>query len=196
MSPKRGGQVGQVADRSSTPWGRGEFGRLAGRYYPHQRFENGAGGGNAVSPDDTFFRPWVVHIDMECSGLGIEVTTAQASGLIRLGLYAASDDTGYPTTLVEDLSTVDASTTGAKDNAFASNRFFKAGEIWWFALQTNDTTIAVNGVAEAYLGSASLTNDFAQMYRDTVSNFAGGLPTTVSPSFISAATFKIMAKAV
>ncbi len=148
--PKRGIRIRDGVDRSTLTWGYpGAIGAWSGAYYPYALLVSQSS--EYSPPDRTDWRPFVTHADMEVSGLSIEVLTLQVSGLLRLGLYAPNDNQ-YPDVLVEDLGTVDASTTGGKDAAFSANRIWTAGQVWWFAIQTNDTGIGVRGINENILG--------------------------------------------
>lgn len=65
------------------------------------------------------------------TAIGIDVTTAAASSVVRLGLYA--DNNGVPDALILDAGTVDSSTTGAK--AIAISQTVGPGMVW-FAVAT------------------------------------------------------------
>ncbi len=185
MSPKRGIRIRDGADRSRLVWGSPiSYGAFSGEYYPY----NVAASTTAeyAPPDRTAYRPFVVHVDMEVSGLGIDVMTAQASGLLRLGLYAPNSPDLYPDILVEDLGTVDASTTGGKDIAFSANRIWTAGEVWWFAIQTNDATIGIRGINEKLLGTTSQTTLLSGNVVDDNDTFSGGLPDPAAVQFARA----------
>lgn len=110
--PKRG--VGLRDGRDRAAWGVvDQFGAVSGRYYPGAGWRQNETTADTLTTDQTLFRPFVAHTDFMASALGIEVTTLQASGLLRLGLYAANPDNGnLPGRLVADLGTVDASTNG------------------------------------------------------------------------------------
>ena len=194
MSPKRGIPIRDGADRSRLVWGfPAAFGAFSGEYYP---YNVGATTTTEYAPPDrTAYRPFVVHVDMEVSGLSIEVMTAQASGLLRLGLYAPNSPDLYPDILVEDLGTVDASTTGGKDIAFSANRVWTGGEVWWFCLQTNDLTIGIRGINEKVLGTGQTSQDGSNVVDDN-DTFAGGLPDPAAVQFARAgrATPNILVK--
>ncbi len=174
MSPQRGIRIRDGADRTNLVWGfPSAIGAFSGEYYPYNMPATSYT--EYAPPDRTAWRPFVVHVDMEVSGLTIEVMTAQASGLLRLGLYAPNSPDLYPDVLVEDLGTVDASTTGAKDAAFSANRVWAGGEVWWFCLQTNDLTIGIRGINEKLLGTPIPSNPSASVV-DTNITFSAGLP--------------------
>jgi hypothetical protein len=63
-----------------------------------------------------FYFPWFVEVPYPIDQLGVEVTTAAAGALPRLGIYNA-DTNWQPSTLFLDAGTVDASTTGLKTKA-------------------------------------------------------------------------------
>ncbi len=194
MSPQRGIPIRDGADRTNLVWGApASYGAFSGEYYPYNVAATAIT--EYAPPDRTAYRPFVVHVDMEVSGLGIEVMTAQASGLLRLGLYASNLNGLYPNTLVEDLGTVDASTTGGKDAAFSANRLWTAGEVWWFTIQTNDATIGIRGINEKLLG-APLTAATGNYVVDDNDTYSGGLPDPAAITFARAnrLTPNIMAK--
>ncbi len=190
MSPKRGIPIRDGADRSKIIWAApASYGIESGRYYSYPSTFT-----TYTPADTTSFLPFVVHTDMEVSGLAIFVEIPQASGLLRLGLYASDDTIGlYPGILVEDLGTIDASTGGGKDIAFSANRVWIAGEVWWFALQTSDVTIAIRGTKETLTGLPLMTIAGNYMPRDST-NYASGLPDPASATTQNAVSPGILVK--
>ena len=193
MSPKRGIPVQQSADRSLVVNSEAtSYGIISARFYPMDNVT-----GTTTVIDETWFRPFVVHADMVVEGISIQVTTAQASGLLRIGLYTPNEaDGNYPGNLIEDMGTVDASTTGGKLASFSANRDWLAGQLWWFAMQTNDATIGIRGTNEARNGDAD-TSGAANFAVRTTTAFASGLPDpAASVGFSNSKTPYLMVKAV
>lgn len=82
-----------------------------------------AGTGNATSGAMIQSRCYVFTIALTAAAtalrLALEVTTAVAATVVRLGLYA--DDNGWPGNLILDAGTIDASTTGVKEIVISQN---------------------------------------------------------------------------
>lgn len=118
------------------------------------------------------------------TSLGVEVTTAVASSVIRLGLYA--DDHGYPGALIIEAGTIDGSSTGGKD---ASISLTLEPGVYWTALQAEGggpsirtgTSGLITGFQMPYtLGSAGSTV-YAQSAQ-TPGSLVDPFPTGLSPS--------------
>lgn len=83
--------------------------------------------------------------------LGVEVTTAAASAVIRLGIY--NDSGGQPVTLLVDAGTVDASSTGWKEATIAQTL---TGWVWLAVVEQVTNAVAarfINNTPQGlYLG--------------------------------------------
>lgn len=84
------------------------------------------------------------------SGIAINVTTGVAASITRISLYNSA--AGLPTTLIEDLGTVDCSTTGIKTVNFATPRTL--GGEYWVRTHTTGTAalVVVNGTSPSGAG--------------------------------------------
>lgn len=92
--------------------------------------------------------------------IAIEVTTLQASSVVRLGFYA-DNGSGEPSTLLLDGGTVSSATTGVKELTVAHTH---AGGLFWVA-------ISVQGVGAApavLLRSHTLVSMFSRQMADTL----------------------------
>jgi hypothetical protein len=110
---------------------------VTGRYY------GGWGGaqltGGAFAAVDTLVHVPFYAIEGETfDRIGINVTTLQASGLARLGIYESAAD-GTPGALVLDAGTVDCSTTGAKE--ITISQALTADTWYWLAIVLNNGSI-------------------------------------------------------
>lgn len=74
--------------------------------------------------------------------IGINVTTAAASGVVRLGVRA--DSNGYPGALLVDASTIDASTTGSKELTISVTT--TGIRVWLCAVGQGASTIVCTGI--------------------------------------------------
>ena len=72
--------------------------------------------------------------------VGVHISTAVASALVRLGVYN-TDSNYYPTSLIVDFGTVSAATTGFKE--ITINQAFSAG-VYSFALFVDTATSSVS----------------------------------------------------
>lgn len=74
--------------------------------------------------------PIDIQADLTADRIGIEVTTAHATTVTRVGIYADDPDTGLPGALVLDAGTLDVTTTGFKEATIS--QLLSAGR-WWLA---------------------------------------------------------------
>ncbi len=74
--------------------------------------------------------------------IGVNVTTAIASGSVRLGIYE-SLASGLPGSLILDAGTIDAATTGFKE--ITIDQALDGPRMYWTALVHNDNTIIIRG---------------------------------------------------
>jgi hypothetical protein len=127
--------------------------------------------------------PIMVRQPVAIDRIGINVTTAEASSVIRLGLYENVD--GAIGDLIIDAGTVNSSTTGSKTITISET--LDAGLVWGAAVFQNSTsTLAVSHGFDNTLikvpSSLSVLKptENAGVYQDGVS---GALPSTVTPNF-------------
>lgn len=118
--------------------------------------------------------PFLVPRAASFDRIGIEVTTAAATAVVRLGIYNSAN--GLPTTVLLDAGTVDASTTGAKEITISQT--LTPG--WWFLASVVQVASGVvirckvgpgPGIFEFAVGTASLVGGMFQ------SSMSGALAT-------------------
>ena len=64
--------------------------------------------------NQTYWVPFVIGRPHQIKRLAIEVTTAVASSTVQVGIFSANPLTTFPLRLMQDLGTVDSSSTGVK----------------------------------------------------------------------------------
>jgi hypothetical protein len=113
-------------------------------------------------------------IGKACSvdAMGIQVNTASASSLLRMGIYA--DSGGAPGALLKDYGTIDSSSTGYKSATAVTPLSVSVGYIWLcgavegtFGTNQYDTSVGLY----SYQGSLTLGGNAASY---TGSSYAGG----------------------
>ncbi len=187
--PKRGIQLRQMADLKVLALDSTNFGLTSTVFYPGSIWATTG----TWFTTQTAFRGWVAHRTFVADSLTVEVTTAGAGGALgRVGLYGP-DINGEPGNLLEDLGTFAGDSTGVKTMSFAANRMFQMGEVYWFALQVDDATIAFRRSDKGNLvGRPSGGASGQYMYRDSGAAFSGGLPTAPSTGILNQAEFVIL----
>jgi hypothetical protein len=121
-------------------------------YSPNARTDQSAGGAANFKRATPFYNAVTTSYDR----IGIQVTTAVAAGLVRLGIYKIEN--GVPTSLVVDGGDVDASTTGQKEVTIAVTL-----EPGWYGLTVNRNNItialrAASVVGRLQIGGTNLTS--------------------------------------
>lgn len=122
------------------------------------------GGGSstrAAAADVMYLSALVIPREVTLTHVGVEVTTAQASSLVRLGLAMQSADGTY--TVIDDFGTVDTSTTGSKE--IATTRKLKKGV--YFQLVVSDTlNVTMRGLdTDSYMLDMHLGYSFHTKFR-------------------------------
>ncbi len=133
--------------------------------------------------------PFYLDFGGVVNGFAITVVTAQASTIVRVGLYAVKADGAAGELLVEGSTAFDTSTTGVKTSSFTA-RVFPPG--WYYlGILSNGTTISLEGT-----GGTTVQNTFIRAApwgtEATGSNVAGyalGQATTGMPATCPALTF-------
>lgn len=90
----------------------------SGRYYPPTGY-SGSSGTFAVSANTLYVLPWVTPI--KASGITCKITTASASGNVRMALWDVND-AGNGGTLIEEVAAQSTASTGHKTGSFSANR--------------------------------------------------------------------------
>lgn len=123
------------------------------RYWPSAGYiSNARGTGNMTSSassmtaDVTYFLPWWCSQTVTLDRIGIEVTTAQATSHVRVGLYG-SGTAGIPGSLVATLGVVDSATTGIKELTISQS--VTAGTLYWVAVQNEITGLVLRGLSQS-----------------------------------------------
>lgn len=128
------------------------------------------------------------------NGIIVEVTTAAASGLIRLGVYSITsyDNPNNGLTLVADFGTIDASTTGFKEAtgsaAVSPGWYMLAGACSNHAVSARAVFSASGqgSVAGQLLGFGDITQGRQIAgWRTGSIDYSAGLPATITPSMIN-----------
>jgi hypothetical protein len=137
---------------------------------------------NAYSLNTVYYAPTMLRAGT-IDSISVEVTTGQASGIIRLGIY--NDSAGIPGTLVAEAgSTADASTTGAKTLSITA--VLPANGPYWFASVNQGSAsgvavqhVARGGIVPVPLGTGVATGAGAPRTK-TQGSVTGALPGTAS----------------
>lgn len=163
---------------------------------PQSRTWSTVGGANATLATNN---GWVFWIPVSCGpcsidGLGIEVTTAIASSVTRLGIYTSHPSRLEPYGLFYDAGTVASDSTGWKGITFAS-RSWLGGWMWLAAAAQGTgapTYRAVTGHGEPWVAFALDQTPPALTYRGWSANVgSGALPATVTPGLSSLGNPKV-----
>lgn len=127
------------------------------------------------------------YIDLAAAGtadrIGAEVTTLQAGGLARLGIYATSLTTGLPSTLILDAGTIDCSTIGFKE--ITISQALNPGRYWLsYTSQSSGTAPTVRVMGAPSMGiptfaQSDLTSVPAAVQQSSVT---GALPNPFVPT--------------
>ncbi len=121
--------------------------------------------------------PFTVREQITIDRIAAEVTTAGSSGaLVRLGIYS-SDGGGYPSTLVVDAGTIDATIVGPQE--IAINEVLTPGLYWLgAAVQGNPTTVPAlrsNASGGQTVGATSLSAAISSACVGYSNTFTGAL---------------------
>lgn len=143
-----------------------------------------------------YFIPVIVPANMTVDRIAVEVNTAAASQVARLGIYEADAD-GLPSTLLLDAGTVSVATTGVKtitiSQALSAQPYYLA-----IVTQTTSGSSAYTGLIAGDFGVQSFTSSIPFLsYTSATDYFAGkakyftqntvtgALPATATPSAIT-----------
>jgi len=144
-------------------------------------FTQGAGSqGNstAVGVNTQVASPIYVPSNTTADRICLQVVTAAASGLWRLGIYADAG-TSYPGAVMLDAGTIDASTTGVKEITIGTPTTLPTG-VYWVAAKCEGAYAAARGTSGPVWGvvpgSNTSSNDVAAAYICTQSS--AGLAST------------------
>ena len=153
----------------------------------------GSATNHTLSSASMQYVPYIPNTTFTCVEFGINVTTAQPTGLARICVYSSSNN--QPTNLLYSSTDLDCSTTGAK--SIISSFVFTQGTIYWLGIQTN-----VNGIVAAGLLSTACiqlscttTGTSHVSWTQTGLTYASGAPSVASiTSFISGTSIFISMK--
>lgn len=144
-------------------------------------FTQGAGSqgsSTTVSVNTQIASPIYVPSSTTADRICLQVNTAAATALWRLGVYADSGSM-YPGALMLDAGTIDASTTGVKEITPGAALTLPAG-VYWVAAKCETAHAAARGTSGPVWGVVpggnSSSNDVAAGYVST--NASAGLSTT------------------
>lgn len=127
---------------------------IVGRYYGIGR-NNSSYGSTAAGANRFDLAPWFCSSAIRADLLGIECSTAVASALGKIVVYAADPDTDVPTSLIYEGADLDFSTTGFKSQSV--NILFDTGKWYWLGLRSSSTaSLRTLGNGAAYsIGQAA-----------------------------------------
>lgn len=141
--------------------------------------------------------PLVVPVAISIDRIGLEVTTLGAGGAVgRLGIWN-DDGNGYPSTVLLDAGTIDATGTGVKEITLSPAQALTPG-IYWIGAACQGATFSWRTVSSAQFGvgaesAATLTSNAAVGYIDTQSTT---LATWTSTMAMSASAPHVMVRIV
>lgn len=144
----------------------------------------------ALIENTLYFEPFYSAASATFDRIGINVTTAQATGAARLGIYQRGSN-GLPGALVLDAGTIDCTTTGFKEitisQALADDIFY------WLAVVTNVASIAVTVRSNNSAGvwGASTSTGLAGGSEFFVAHTYGVLPNPAGAITLGAATARV-----
>lgn len=133
--------------------------------------------------NELIFVPFPVGEALTADRITIGVQTAQATSVVRLGIYSSTD--GWPGARVLDAGTVDASTTGYKE--ITISQALDAGTLYWLAYcaQTAAGTLVLRapgiGDGSVWVGGSSAAED-PRVCSYKESGVSGVLPATATPA--------------
>ncbi len=161
------------------PWGGGAWFRRG--FFHHGLWGIASYANTALSLDQLATHPFVVPARTAFDRIGISVgTAAAAGGTLRFGIYATGA-AGVPGALVHETTTIDSTTTGAKELALPAGFALNAG-LYWLAVVAQGAACSVsthNTILPFYgnnsTAQASVTNDRSYPADNGVT---GALPAT------------------
>lgn len=137
--------------------------------------------------------PYIPNTTFTCVEFGINVLTAQATGLARICVYSSSNNT--PTNLLYSSTDLDCSTSGTK--TVISSFVFTQGTIYWLGVQTNVNSISFTGLSGASCIPLSCSMQGTQhtSWVQLSLTYASGAPSVASVnSFIANSSIQISMK--
>lgn len=163
---------------SRGPDGTGMRGLKSGLYYTSEWFTSGDTTAALVLNQETVI-PFTVNEDGSCDRISLEITTAVATALVRLGIRrdVMTPGGGYPETLVIDAGTIDGSTLGIKEIVIAQR--LVPGRYYLTATpQTAVPTVRGRGMSNQFTGQTTGGNVNNTTYIQT--GITGALPAAFS----------------
>ena len=148
---------------------------------------------HSLSSASMQYVPYIPNTTFTCVEFGINVITAQATGLARICVYSSSNN--EPTNLLYSSTDLDCSTTGAK--SVISSFVFTQGTIYWLGIQTNVNSISFTGLQSTSCIPLSCTVSGTQhtSWSQTGLTYASGAPSVASiATFIASSSIQITMK--
>jgi hypothetical protein len=153
---------------------------LASAYYTSWGGSNTPGESAAIPDTVNYFLRFPVNRACTLDRIGLEITTAEAATVVRLGIYG--DTNGKPGTLILDAGTIDSSGTGFLTKTIS--QAITPGVIWLCACPQGGSAVKwrTSDSGDAG-GSASTTGLNASQYarQSFYETVAGALPATATP---------------
>lgn len=190
MSPRRGIPIREGLDRDRLGWNARNFGAISGEGYPSPL----SGGSFGLVTTQTQFRPFLTQATFYTDALTIRVITEQAASNARLGFYATNDSDGLPREMIEDLGTIDTTTSGTKVATFAANRLLRIGELYWLAIQCDDSGVLWQGGDDLEVGRPTGGGSAGYYIRDAGQGYSGGFPDPATPSRAGGSTPQVLVR--
>lgn len=134
--------------------------------------------------------PFWLHRPVQCTAIGLRVTTLAATSTIRIAVYQmTTNGSTYTFNLLDDVGEVDSTTTGEKNLTYT--RKLGAGTYFMAAISAQTPTIQAYPTTSAEVGltlnaGTATANSFD--YGSTLAGSAAAAPTTMSIANPSAAT--------
>ena len=155
------------------------------RYTTHLR----VGGGStpvSITQNAIYYLPFYVPHEVTAVEIGLQVETALASSLARVGLYTTGTD-HMPDALVVESGALDCSTVGVKVTSISEA--LQPG-LYWLASLCNDLNVLVYGIDKATMQDglgwrSSFANLGSQHNLLTEAYTYGAMPASATPSSTS-----------
>ncbi len=136
-----------------------------------------------LNPGVVYAVPFIAGCDYPVNTLQARVVTAQAGGLLRLGIAGRAAD-GSAGLLIDESSALDATTAGDKYGAIASEYELDFGELIYALFLTNVAGIEVDAISRtdivgSPLGAKESGNAYYQLMYETGNHTFGAFATDI-----------------
>lgn len=153
---------------------------LASGFYTTWGGANVPGESGAIADGVLYFLRFPVNRACTLDRIGLEITVAAASSVVRLGIYG--DTNGAPGTLILDAGTIDSTGTGFKE--ITISQAITPGVIWLCAVPQGASTVkwrmSDNGDYGGACDNSGSTLSIYSRASFSASSISGALPSTHS----------------